>query len=121
MKVPESEVRLPAGFEPLESYVMAWALPTEEARYAKRIGSSLSEVRMFYDAIYPRMESVMKYLSAYSAEIASLSTDTRRLYRLALSYFEVSHPIELHWSGTEPADAFPANRIVYHGPSRVEN
>jgi hypothetical protein len=122
MNARERDSMLPAGFEDLEPHVAAWSLPTEEARYSKRISTSLEELRAFYDAIYPRMDAVMTHLCAYPAGgLAELPADTRRLYRLALAYFEASHPVELHWAGPEPAHAFPANRIAYQGPSCEEN
>ena len=122
MNAAEHESSLPGGFEDLEPHVAAWDLPTEEARYAKRIATPMPELRAFYDAIYPRMDAVMTHLSRHPAgSIASLPAVTRRLYRLALGYFEASHPMELRWHGAEPEPAFPASRIVYQGPSRVEN
>ena len=122
MNACEPDTTLPSGFEDLEPHVAAWSLPTEEARYSKRISTSLADVKAFYEAIYPRMDAVMTHLSAYAAgDVAQLPADTRRLYRLALAYFEASHPIELRWGGAEPEHAFPANRIVYQGPSRAEN
>lgn len=122
MSATSTETSLPPGFEDLEPRVEVWALTTEQARYACRLSASMDEVRDFYDAIYPRMDAILGHLQAFPAnDIAALPADTRRLYRLALSYFEVSHPIELHWRGTELDNAFPAQRIEYQGPSRVEN
>lgn len=122
MSTTTADTVLPAGFEDLEPLVCAWALPTEQTRYAWRLRASLEEVRGFYEAIYPRMDAVMRHLQGYSAEdIAALPADTRRLYRLALSYFEASHPIELHWRSPDLDDAFAAQRIEYQGPSCVEN
>ncbi len=113
---------LPAGFEDLQPQVAAWALPTEQARYAQRLGASMAEIRSFYEAIFSRMDAILRHLQAFPADdIAALPAETRRLYRLALSYFEASHPVELNWRGPDLDNAFPAQRIEYQGPSRVEN
>ncbi|WP_439590078.1 hypothetical protein [Hydrogenophaga sp.] len=122
MSAVPHEASLPAGFEDLQPRVGDWALPTEQARYSKRLGTSMEEIRDFYDAIFPRMDAILQHLQTYPAnDIAALPPDTRRLYRLALAYFEASHPVELNWRGPDLDDAFPAQRIEYQGPSRVEN
>lgn len=117
-----STFSLPAGFEDLEPRVDTWALPTEQARYAWRLSASMADIRNFYDAIYPRMDAILRHLQGFPAtDIAALPADTQRLYRLALAYFEASHPIELHWRSPDLDNAFPADRIEYQGPSCVEN
>lgn len=109
---------LPEGFSELEALVGDWALATEPERYRKRLATSLAELRLFYDAIQPRMNDVMEHLRHHPAEqIDALPTPTRALFHLALSYFEASHPIELKWRATDLDDAFPADRIEYEGPS----
>jgi hypothetical protein len=116
------DTTLPAGFEDLATFVSAWALPTEEARYAKRLSADLDVLRGFHAAILPRMHEVMRHLELFPADdIAALPAPTRSLYRLALSYFEVSNPIELRWKGPDLDNAFPASRIVYQAPSNAEN
>jgi hypothetical protein len=113
---------LPAGFEDLTSVAGEWALPTEQERYEKRLSTTLSVLQSFYDAIYPRMEAVLQYLSDVPADdSASLPKPTRKLYHLALSYFEASHPIELKWKGVDLDDAFPASRIIYQAPSCTQD
>jgi hypothetical protein len=68
------------------------------------------------------MGAVLRYLSDIPADdSASLPQPTHLLYRLALSYFEVSHPIELRWKGADLDDAFPASPIVYRAPCCTEN
>lgn len=122
MNAMPHEALLPAGFEDLQPQIGEWALPTEQARYSKRLGASMDEIRGFYDAIFPRMDAILEHLQAFPADdIAALPAETRRLYRLALSYFEASHPVELKWRGPDLDDAFPAQRIEYQGPSCVEN
>lgn len=122
MSMTDRDTTLPPGFDDLEPLVATWALSTEQTRYTKRVATPMHEVRAFYDAIYPCMDAVMRHLQDHPADdMASLPAPTRRLYRLALSYFEVSHPIELHWRSANLDNAFPAERIEYQGPSCVEN
>lgn len=118
----QSTPLLPTGFEDLSSLASTWALPTEKERYAMRLSVDLPALRRFYEVIHPRMGAVMRHLSEYPADdLASLPLTTRTLYRLALSYFEASHPIELRWKGVDLDDAFPASRIIYQAPSCSEN
>ena len=116
------KLALPPGFESLEALVVRWALPTEQIRYELRLATPLPELRDFYNAMHPRMDEVLQHLSGFPADdLPALPDATRQLYRLALSYFEASHPIELHWKSQDLENAFPAARIIYQGPSCAEN
>jgi hypothetical protein len=116
------DIALPAGFSDLEPLATEWALATEQTRYAKRLATPLEEIRRFYDAIFPRMDDVMRHLAGYPAgDPSKLPAPVRRLYHLALSYFEASHPIELRWKASDLEASFPESRIVYQVPSCVEN
>lgn len=118
MSVDMSEETLPAGFHELEPFVAAWALPAEVDRCNKRLSLTLSELRVFYEAIQPRMDDVMQYLKNFpTGDLATLPVAALNLYHLALSYMEASHPIELKWKSVDLADAFPADRIQYQVPS----
>ena len=55
---------LPAEFADLEPFA-AWAIPTERARYAKRISSTMDELQAFYDAAFPRMDDALAYLEQF--------------------------------------------------------
>lgn len=113
---------LPAGFGDLERFVAQWSLPTEWQRYRERLSLDLAQVRVFYDAILPRMDAIMDHLTAFPADdVEALPPEVRNLYHLGQSYFEVSHPIELRWKGVDLDDAFPQDRIEYLGPSLVSN
>jgi hypothetical protein len=111
---------LPKGFSDLEPFLAEWNLASERDRYQKRLSKSLQELRVFYDAIIPRMHDVMRYLQGFPAnDVSGLPPEVLNLYHLALSYMEASHPIELNWGGTDLNDAFPASRIIYEKPSCV--
>ena len=111
---------LPQGFDDLQELVVDWALPTEPARYAKRLATPLPQLRVFYDAVYPRMDAVLQHLAGVpGADARSASAAERNLFYLALAYFEASHPVELRWKSQDLEDAFPAHRIAYAGPSNT--
>ena len=46
----------PPQFADLEPFA-GWAVPTERARYAKRLASTMDELQAFYDAAFPRLEA----------------------------------------------------------------
>jgi hypothetical protein len=49
---------LPTEFADLEPF-NEWCLPTEPERYAKRLASSMVQMKAFYDAITPRAEEAL--------------------------------------------------------------
>lgn len=109
---------LPPGFEDLAVLAQEWAFVDEASRCAKRLATPLPQLRRFYDAIYPRMDAVLRHLATVAAASGATAPPAdRALFYLALSYFEASHPVELRWRGSDLDLAFPAGRIVYAGPS----
>jgi len=82
---------LPAEFADLEPFV-EWALPSESERYAKRLASTMDELRRFYDAAFPRLADAAKYLDTFP--LHDLPDDATRLLHLCYSLINVSFPIE---------------------------
>jgi hypothetical protein len=114
---PMAEPLLPPQFADLEGLV-AWGLPTEQARQAKRVGAELEAVRVFYEAMLPRMPAVFDYLDLIPhGDVERLAEPERRLYRLAAAFIEASHPIEMKWRRTDIDDAFPLDRLKFLPPS----
>jgi hypothetical protein len=109
------EPLLPAPFADLCQYVEAWALPTEKARFAKRIASRLEEVGAFNDTLYERIDAVIQYLN--TQPLHSTDAQVVRLMNLARAYMETSHPVDLHWKTTDLADAFASDRFEFLEPS----
>jgi hypothetical protein len=107
--------RLPAGFEDLEQFVTDWALPSEKARFERRLAASLEEVRHFNDTMHPRMHDVIGYLNGFPLD--SLPPDATTLLALARSYMETSHPVDLGWRSTDLEDAFDSERFTMREPS----
>ena len=82
----------PADFADLEPFA-DWALPTEKARYDKRIASSMAELQAFYDAAFPRLQAGTDYLK--SVRLDGISDEDRHLLQLFLSLTTVSFPVEV--------------------------
>lgn len=70
-----------------------WALETEAARYAKRLGSTMDEIQAFYDAAFPHLEAAMAYLDQF--ELSALPDDAKRLLWLCYSLVNASFPVEV--------------------------
>lgn len=83
---------LPPDFADLEPYA-GWALPTEGARYAKRLASTMDELQAFYDAAFPRLDDAAAYLSRYGMD--ALPEEGRRLLWLFAALVTVSFPVEV--------------------------
>ena len=84
---------LPREFADLEPFAADWCLPTQEARYEKRLASSMAEIQAFYDAITPRAEAAMVYLDQYSLD--DMPWEAQNLMHLLFSMIMVSFPVEV--------------------------
>jgi uncharacterized protein YecE (DUF72 family) len=85
------EYQLPELFQDLAPY-LAWALPTERERSAKRQASTMAEIKAFYQALLPRMEEILPYLAQFPPD--HVSEDVQRLFYLALALAEVAPAVE---------------------------
>jgi hypothetical protein len=83
---------LPSDFADLEPF-HEWAIPTERARYDKRVASTMDDLQAFYDAAFPRMEDALVYLEQYSMD--DLPEDAKHLLWLYCALVTVSFPIEV--------------------------
>ena len=82
----------PADFAELEPFA-AWALPTEKARYAKRMECSMPELQAFYDAAFPCLERSTEYLK--SVPLDGISDEDKHLLWLFAALVTVSFPVEV--------------------------
>ncbi len=99
---------LPAEFADLEPFA-DWAIPTERARYAKRLSSTMEQLQTFYDAAFARLESGASYLERF--EMGNLPEDAKHLLWLFCSLVTVSFPVEVWHQPRVPdsgASAFDA-------------
>jgi hypothetical protein len=83
---------LPADFADLEPFA-DWSIPTERARYAKRLASTMDELQAFYDAAFPRLEAAATYLEKF--DMNALPDDGKRLLWLCCALVTVSFPVEV--------------------------
>jgi len=96
---------LPPDFADLEPYSQ-WCLATEADRYAKRLASTMEEMQAFYDAAFPRLEEVLRYLDRL--ELDALPEDAGRLLMLCYSLINVSFPVEV-WRQARVPDSGAAS------------
>ena len=83
---------LPGDFTDLEPFA-DWAIPTERARYAKRLSSTMDELQAFYDAAIPRLEAATSYLEQFDMD--AMPDEAKRLLWLFCSLVTVSFPVEV--------------------------
>ncbi len=84
---------LPEPFRDLERYI-AWSLPTERERIAKRIETPMEEIIEFHDAILERLEAIIEYLNQYPYD--AMPPDGQCLCDMALSHVEISNLVEMY-------------------------
>jgi len=106
---------LPKGFEELEAFVPEWALATERDRYQKLHHTTLPQLKLFYDAVLPRMEAVMEYLK--TQPLTGMSQEAQNLYHLAMTFAETAHPLDLGWKDVDFPSAFPWERMEFRSVS----
>lgn len=100
---------LPEEFRDLEPW-SDWFLATERKRYDQRARSSMAQLRTFAEALKPRMEDLIQYLSHFEWGSPLSEADTN-LYHLGLSYMEAAVPIDLGWKQPLAEDSFPVERV----------
>jgi len=86
-----AERELPEQFQQLAPF-LDWALPTERERSAKRHGSSITEIRAFYDAMVARIAEILTFLNDFAPE--GVPADVNRLFLLTLSLAEIAPCVE---------------------------
>ena len=104
-----SEPMLPEQFHDLEHLVPVWALRTEAERHALRLGSKIEDLRMFYDAMLPRIDNILAYLSEFPLE--NLTPQGNHLLRLAFTLAEIGPAVELYGQ-TEVPNGYDSRRFV---------
>ena len=90
---PVTEAMLPEPFADLAPW-LDWALESERARTAKKVASSMEELRAFYDALMPRMEEIVAHLEGFAG--GAMPAPAHRLYLLTLSLVEIANLVEIY-------------------------
>ncbi len=106
-----SEPTLPAGFEDLAPFVADWALPTNMARYIKRVHSTMPALQAFYNAVEPRAEQAIEWLDR--APIGNINGPDTRLMHLLLMLIDVSLAVEVYKAPTLPLSPAPDRYSVH--------
>lgn len=105
------ETPLPAGFEELERFAAAWALPSEGARNRFRVARTMAEIDDFCSAVFPRLDDICDHVDRYPLEAMPLPA--ARLLQLALMFMEASPAFEVYRQPDVPnAIAHDRLRIV---------
>jgi hypothetical protein len=92
---------LPPDFADLEPFA-DWAVPTERARYEKRLSCTMDELQAFYDAVFPRLEAGTEYLKG--VQLDGISEEDKHLVWLFSSLVTVSFPVEV-WAQPRVPDS----------------
>jgi hypothetical protein len=80
-------------FDDLAEWIDTWGLETAEQRLAKRMSSSLGELRAFHDAIVPRLEEIIEFLNLFPLD--GIPAEHHRLALTALAVCEVDDAVNL--------------------------
>ncbi|OBI53428.1 hypothetical protein A5707_11645 [Mycobacterium kyorinense] len=96
---------LPSAFAELEPYAQTWCLPTESERWDRRMASSMSDMREFYDAFFPRLEEAIDYCDKFPLD--DLPDDALHLLHLIYSLIMVAMSVEVMHQ-IKPTDAADA-------------
>ena len=103
------EPALPEQFRDLESWARVWALRTEVERHARRLASTIQELRTFYDAMMPRIDHILAYLSEFPLE--NLTPEGDRLLLLAFALAEIAPAVELYGQPEVPG-GYDSRRFI---------
>lgn len=110
-----SEQTLPAQFAKLSPWVGEWALATERERYLKLHAVTFAQLKAFYDAMLPEMDAVMQFLTTQPVD--GMAPEAENLYKLAMTFAETAHPMDLGWKDTDFPSAFPWDRLEFRSVS----
>ena len=98
----------------LARFVPLWSLATQTERETRRRASSAEERKEFYDAIVPRLATILEYLNHFP--LIGMADDACRLMRLTLSIAEIAPTVELYkGSATVPFSFKETRFIAVHG------
>ncbi|MFJ9377240.1 hypothetical protein [Streptomyces sp. NPDC101455] len=108
-------MEIPAHFADLERFVDRWRLRNSSERMAAMAAADIEELRELCTAMLPRIEAVVTHLNLFPVD--DMPPREQALYELALTFAEVSHPVDLGWATPEVSDLFPNDRMNLVGPA----
>lgn len=99
---------LPAQFAELEPLVAEWAIEDGHQRYLKRVNSTMSELKAFYEQVFPRGKEAIEYVNQFDYQ-QPLPPDAANLRNLVYSLITVAMAVEV-WR--QPRVKNSANTIL---------
>jgi hypothetical protein len=100
-----AEPLLPSAFSELEEFAQIWCLATEAERWEQRLTSSITEMREFYAAFFPRLEEAIEYCDKFSLD--DIPEDATHLLHLIYSLVMVAMAVEI-FGQPKPTDSADA-------------
>jgi hypothetical protein len=100
-----ADAKLPSAFAELERFAQTWCLATENERWNQRLASSMTEMREFYDAFFPRAEDAIDYCDKFDLE--DMPEDALNLLHLIYSLVMVAMVVEI-FKQPKPTDSADA-------------
>ena len=100
---------LPEPFADLESLAADWSLATQRERERKRLASTADDLKAVYDALLPRLDTMLEYLNASGLDV--LPADAQRLFFLTLSFAEIAPFVECYRGEPRVPDSFDESRF----------
>jgi hypothetical protein len=110
-----SATLLPNGFSDLEPFVADWSLDNERDRYVKLHRTDIEDLRVFYNAILPRIDDILDRLNP--VQLDAYSEQEQMLLNLAMTFSETAHPIDLKWKGVDFNTALPWETLEFRSVS----
>lgn len=108
-----SGARLPEGFGDLERYCDTWGLPTTRERHVVRCGSTMEEIREFYDAMTDRAHEACDLIDSYALD--SLPPQVNNLMALVLGLAQAHVAVEIHGQPRAPGTPWPNSLKIVRG------
>ena len=94
--------RFPAQFADLETIAAPWAIASANARYAKRLNSSMDQMQAFYDAVFPRAQEILAYCNGF--DINRPPEQVTSLMNVLYSLIAVSFAVDV-WKQSRVPDS----------------
>ena len=108
---------LPDEFAALETWALAWALPTHNQRWDKRLAATGAELDAYYQTLLPWLERILAHADKFP--LGQLPERSARLFDLALMHAEIAPNVELYKSDPNVPHSFAERRfIAVHGDQR---
>src|SRR5437899_8026481 len=83
----------PVQFADLEAIAGPWAIATSDARYLKRLNSTMDEMQAFYAAVFPRASEILAYCNDF--DINDPPDQVKALMNVLYALIAVSFPVEI--------------------------